>query len=148
MAIARGIRKRVTIRSTKLDIELHRSLNSALITKSNTSKKILDILFLRDIKAIRSGGNLNPKKVAKRTKISYKELLTKTGLNKGNILRIISSDDHIINIEEEKGPSSRRSVNKQRGIMSTGGETGSCHDRGKALKPGVRGLFQAIKRAP
>jgi DNA-binding transcriptional regulator LsrR (DeoR family) len=53
MTIARGIRKRVTIRSTKLDIELHRSLNNALITKSSTSKKILDILFLGDIKAIR-----------------------------------------------------------------------------------------------
>jgi hypothetical protein len=112
MAIARRIRKRVTIRSMKLDIELHRSLNSALITKSSTSKEILDILFLGDIKAIRSGGNLNPKKVAKRTKITHKELLVKTGLNKGNILRIIAGDNHIINIEEEKGPSSRRSVNK------------------------------------
>jgi hypothetical protein len=71
MAIARRIRKRVTIRSMKLDIELYRSLNSALITKSSTSKEILDILFLRDIKAIRSGGNPNPKKVAKRTKISH-----------------------------------------------------------------------------
>jgi hypothetical protein len=34
------------------------------------------------------------------------------GLNKGNILRINAGDDHIINIEEEKGPPSRRSVNK------------------------------------
>jgi hypothetical protein len=40
MAIARRIRKRVTIRSAKLDIELHRSLNSVLITKSSTSKDI------------------------------------------------------------------------------------------------------------
>jgi hypothetical protein len=32
--------------------------------------------------------------------------------------------------------------------MSAGGETGSCHNRGKALKPGARGLFQAIKRVP
>jgi hypothetical protein len=63
------------------------------------------------------------------------------GLNKGNVLRIIAGDDHIINIEEEKNPSSRRNVNKQCGIMSTGGETGSCHDRGKALKPGAWGLF-------
>jgi hypothetical protein len=80
-------------------------------------------------------------KVAKRTKIGHKELLTKTGLNKGNILRIITGDDHIINIEEEKGPFSRRSANKQRKIMSVGGETGSCHNKGKALKPGARGLF-------
>jgi hypothetical protein len=148
MAIARQIRKRVTIRSTKLDIELHRSLNSTLITKSSTSKEILDILLLGDIKAIQSGGNLNPKKVAKRTKISHKELLVKTGLNKVNILRIIAGDDHIINIEEDKGPSSRRSVNKQRGIMSARGETGSSHHGDEALKLGARGLFQAIERAP
>jgi hypothetical protein len=32
--------------------------------------------------------------------------------------------------------------------MSAGGEIGSYHDRGEALKPGARGLFQAIKRAP
>jgi hypothetical protein len=148
MVIARRIRKRVTIRSTKIDIELHRSLNSALITKSSMSKEILDILFLGDIKANRSGGNLNPKKVAKRTKISHKELLTKKGLNKGNIHRIITGDDHIINIEEEKGPSLRRSVNKQRGIMCVGGEMASYHDRCKAFKTSARDLFQAIKRAP
>jgi hypothetical protein len=65
--IARRIRERVTIRSVKLDIELHRSLNSALITKrstskevlitkSSTSKEVLDILLLEDI---------NPSKVEK-----------------------------------------------------------------------------------
>jgi hypothetical protein len=32
--------------------------------------------------------------------------------------------------------------------MSTRGETSSSHHRGKTLKPGARGLFQAIKRAP
>jgi hypothetical protein len=79
-------RKRITITGTKLDIELHRSLNSALIPKSSTSKKILDILFLGDRKTIRSGGNLNPKKVAKRTKISHKKLITKTDLNNSNLL--------------------------------------------------------------
>jgi hypothetical protein len=71
MMIACRIREGITIRSTKLDIERHRSLNNALITKSSTSKKILDILFLGDIKTIRSGENLNPKKVAKRTNDVY-----------------------------------------------------------------------------
>jgi hypothetical protein len=148
MMIMCRVRERITITSTKLDIELHRSLNSALIPKSSTSKKILDILFLGDRKTIRSGGNLNPKKVAKRTKISHKKLVTKTGLNKGNILRVITRDDHIVNIEEKKSASTRRSVNKQRRIMSARGETSSSHHRGKPLKPGARGLFQAIKRAP
>jgi hypothetical protein len=61
---------------------------------------------------IRTGGNLNPKKVAKRAKISHKKLIMKTGLNKGNILRVITSDDHVINIEEKKSASTRRNVNK------------------------------------
>jgi hypothetical protein len=141
MTIAYRIREEITIRSAKLDIELHRSLNNALITKSSTSKKILDVLFLGDIKTIRSEGNPNPKKVAKRTKISHKKILTKTGLNKGNILRVIAGDEHVINIEEEKSATTRRSVDKQRRIMSTGGETESSHHRGEALKPSARGLF-------
>jgi hypothetical protein len=32
--------------------------------------------------------------------------------------------------------------------MSAGRETSSSHHRGKVLKPGMRGLFQAIKRTP
>jgi hypothetical protein len=71
-----------------------------------------------------------------------------TSLNKGNILRIITSNDHIINIEKEKSASTRRSVNEQRWVMSAGRETSSSHHRSKALKPGTRGLFQAIKRTP
>jgi hypothetical protein len=54
MTIACQILERITIRSAKLDIELHRSFSSALITKSNTIKEILDILFL---------GDKNPSKV-------------------------------------------------------------------------------------
>jgi hypothetical protein len=50
MVIARRIRKRITIRSTKLNIELYASLNSALITKSCTSKEILDIFFWEILK--------------------------------------------------------------------------------------------------
>jgi hypothetical protein len=46
MTIARRIREWITIIRTKLNIELHKSLNNALITKSSTRKEILDILFL------------------------------------------------------------------------------------------------------
>jgi hypothetical protein len=148
ITIACRIRERITIRSAKLDIELHRSLNNMLITKSSTSKKILDVFFLGDIKTIRSGGNLNPKKVAKRTKISHKKILMKAGLNKGNILRVIAGDDHVINIEKEKSATTRRNVDKQCRIMSARGETSSSHHRGETLKPGARSLFQAIKRVP
>src|SRR3954469_493171 len=141
MTITCRIRKRITISRVKLNIKLHRGLNSALIPKSSTSKKIMNILFLGDVKAIRSGGKLNTKKVPKRTKISHKKLITKTSLNKGDILRIITSNDHIINIEKKKSTATRRSVNKQRWIMNTRGETSSSHDRSKALKPSTRSLF-------
>jgi hypothetical protein len=57
-----------------------------LITKSSTSKEILDILFLGNKKSIRARGNLNPKKVTKRTKIGHKKLVTETGLDKGMYL--------------------------------------------------------------
>jgi hypothetical protein len=50
MMIACRILERITIRHAKLDIELQRSLNNALITKSNMIKEILDILFLGDKK--------------------------------------------------------------------------------------------------
>jgi hypothetical protein len=73
MMIACQISERIAIRSAKLDIKLHRSLNSALVPKISMNKEILDILFLGDIKSIRSRGKLNPKKVAKRTKISHKK---------------------------------------------------------------------------
>jgi protein associated with RNAse G/E len=52
MTIACQILERITIRSAKLDIELHRIFNSALITKSNMIKEILDILFLGDKKSV------------------------------------------------------------------------------------------------
>jgi len=47
-------------------------------------------------------GNLNPNKITKRAKIRHKKLLTQTCLDKGNELRIISCDNHVINIEEKK----------------------------------------------
>ena len=49
---------------TKVDVELHSSLNSVLTSKSNTSKKILDILLLGNKEAIRGRRNLNLKEVA------------------------------------------------------------------------------------
>ena len=93
---------------------IYRSLNGALITKSRTSKKILDILFLGYKKAIRGRRDFNPKKIAKRSKIRHKKLLTKTSLHKGNILGVDTSDDHIIDIEK-KSPTTRRKVDNNAG---------------------------------
>jgi hypothetical protein len=147
VTIASGIRKRVTIRGTKLNVELHRSHNCALITESSARKKILNIFFLGDVEAIRGRGNLNPKKIAKWTKISHEELVAKASLNKGNVVGVVTSDDHVIDIEKEKSPTTRRRVNEQSGIMITGREARGSHDRGEPLEPGTRGLFKTIERA-
>ena len=63
---------------TKVDVELHSSLNSVLISKSNMSKKILDIL----LQEIRN----NLKVVAKRTKIKHTKFIM-TSLHKCNVLK-------------------------------------------------------------
>jgi hypothetical protein len=111
------IRQGITIRSTEVNIEVYRSLDSALITKSSTSKEVMDVLLLGDVEAIRGRRKLNPKKVAKRTKISHKKLLMGTGFSKGNVLRIITSDDHSVNIEQSESLTTIRGVDKQRWIM-------------------------------
>jgi len=64
VAIPCGISKRITISGTKLNVELHGSHNSAVITKSGTSKEILDVSFLGYEEAIGGGRYLNPKKIA------------------------------------------------------------------------------------
>jgi hypothetical protein len=144
MAITCGIRKKLTISRSKLNSKLHRSLSDTLITKISPRKKILNILFLGDKEAIGCRRNLNPKKVAKRTKIRHEKLLTETCLNKGNVLRVITSDDHVINIEKQQGPTPRRGVDKQCWIMSTGREASGNNHRGETLKPGTRSLFETI----
>jgi hypothetical protein len=49
----------------------------------------------------------------KRTKISHKKLLTETGLNKRNVFKVVTSDDHVIDMEQKKGSITRGGVDKQ-----------------------------------
>jgi hypothetical protein len=68
-------------------------------------------------------------------------MLMRVGLNKGNAFRVITSDDHVIDIENDKSPPTRRGVNKQCVIMGAGEETNNSYHIGEALKLGTRGLF-------
>jgi hypothetical protein len=52
---------------------------------------------LGDGEAFRGQRNLNPEKIVKGPRIRHEELFLEAGLNKGNILRIIASDDHVVN---------------------------------------------------
>jgi hypothetical protein len=100
VTITSRIFKRLTISGCKVNIDLHRSLSSPVISKRSSIEKILNILLLRQKEPL-GHRDLNPKEVPLMTKIGYKKLITKTGLNKGNILRVITSDDHVIHIKEE-----------------------------------------------
>jgi hypothetical protein len=147
MTITSRILKRFTISDHKVNIELHGSLSSPVISKRSTIKKILNILLLRQKEPLRHVGDLNPKKVPQRTKIRHKKLITKTSLNKSNILWVITSDDHVVHVKKEKSPTTRWHVDKESQIMSAGGKTSSYDHRGKTLKPSLRSLLKAIKGA-
>jgi hypothetical protein len=101
------ILKRLTISRCKVNIELHGSLSGPVISKRSLIDKILNIILLRQKEPLRCGGDLNPKKVPQRTKIRHKKLITKMSLNKGNVLRVITSDDHVVHVKKEKSPTMR-----------------------------------------
>jgi hypothetical protein len=84
---------RLTISACKMNIELHESLNSLMISKRSSIEKILNILLLRQKEPLRRRGNLNPKEVTQRTKIRHKNLITKMSLNKGNVLKVITGEE-------------------------------------------------------
>jgi hypothetical protein len=65
-------------------------------------EKILNVLLLGEVDAIRHGRDLETKEVTKRTQIRHQEIFTKTLIHKVNELRIITSDDHVIDIEKKK----------------------------------------------
>jgi hypothetical protein len=67
-------------------------------------------------------------------------------LNKGNILRVITSDDLVIHVKKKKGPTTRWHVDKESWIMSAGRKASSCDHISKMLKPSPRSLLKAKKR--
>jgi hypothetical protein len=106
MMITSRIPNRHTINGCKVNIELHVSLSSPVISKRSSIEKILNILLLRQKEPLRYG-ELDPKKVPQRIKIRHKKLVTKMSLNKGNVLRVITSDDHVVHVKKEKSPTTR-----------------------------------------
>jgi hypothetical protein len=99
---------------------------------------------LRQKEPIRCG-DLNLKKVPQRTKIRHKKLITKTSLNKGNVLRVITSDDHVVHVKKKKSLITRWHVDKKSRIMSTGEKTSGSDHKGKTLKPNARSLLKVTK---
>jgi len=67
MTMTSGICKKHPISGTKMNIKFHGSLYNTMVSERSTIKKILNVLFLRQIKILRCGRNLDPKKVTMRT---------------------------------------------------------------------------------
>jgi hypothetical protein len=72
-------------------------------------------------------------------------LLPETRLHKCNVLRIITRDDHIIDIEKMKCATTRRSVDKKSRIMVTGLEANIDDNRGEMLKLSPRSLLKTTE---
>ena len=66
-------------------------------------------------------------------------------LDKVNVGRVITSNDHIIHIEEKKSPAPGRGVNKQSRVMLAGLKTSGGNSSAEALKPGPRSLFETVE---
>ena len=128
-----------------MNTELHGCINSALICESGTRKKILNILLLGEVDASRCGRDLKTKKVMESTKISHQELIVEALLHKVNELRVITGDNHVINIEEKKHAATWRSVGKEGRIVVTWLEASISNNRGEVLKLGPRSLLEPVK---
>jgi hypothetical protein len=63
MIITTRILKMFTISGNNVNIELHESLSSPVISKRSMIKKILNILLLRQKEPLRRGEDLNRKEV-------------------------------------------------------------------------------------
>jgi hypothetical protein len=107
MMIASGINNMNTISDTKMKVTIHESVHRTMISKTSTIKDVLNVFALTEVIAIRCGGDLNPKEEAKRTQVRHVELRTESCLDEGNVINIITSDQHIINIEKNEGATSR-----------------------------------------
>ena len=71
MPVASRIGKRLTISGPQLNTELHGCVNCAVIGESSTREKILNVLLLGEVDAIRRGRNFETKEVTKRTQIRH-----------------------------------------------------------------------------
>jgi hypothetical protein len=107
-------------------------------------KEVLSVLLVREENTIKGGGDdFKTKKVMKRTQIL--ELLIETLLHKCNMLRIITRDDHVIDIEKKKDATTR-GVDKKSRTVVTRLEASIDDNRGEILKPSPRSLLKTIKR--
>jgi hypothetical protein len=68
--VASGILKRNTVCGTKTSVKLHSCVHKAVISKTSTIRKIMNVLSQEEVAAVRCGCDLYFKKVAERTQVT------------------------------------------------------------------------------
>lgn len=102
MTIASRILNRNTICGTKTKVKIHESVHRTVISKTSTIKDVLHVFALRGNNH-GCGGDLNPKKEAKRTQVIHVKVCIESCLDERNIIKIVTGDQHIIDIEKNEG---------------------------------------------
>ena len=145
LTIVSSIRYWFTIQGFELCIVFQGSGNSLFVGDIGFGEKIKSIFSLGKIVAIRRWGNLKPKKIAESAQIFHLKMLTKEVVKRTDTCRIISSNNHIINIKKDKSDTNRGSLDKESSVMRTRSETLLSNNWAKPFKPSSRSLLKAIK---
>ena len=82
-------------------IKLNWSVNSLAISKSSLRKEFRGILGLSNIKSIYRMSDFKTQEIAEMSKIFHLKLLTKKIHKLLNATEVITSNDHIIHIQEK-----------------------------------------------
>ena len=123
LMIASGIRYRFTIQGCEFYIVFQGSENSLVVGDTDFGENIRSILRLGKIVSIRGWSNLKPKEIAESAQIFHLKMLTKKVLKRVDTYRIISSNNHIFNIEKNKSDTSKGSSDEESNVMRTRSET-------------------------
>ena len=77
------------------------------VTQSSSSQEICGVLLLRKAETIGGISDLDPQEVTQPTKISHLKLLLKVMLDEFHMRRVITSDNHIVHIEQQMSLATR-----------------------------------------
>ena len=102
LTITSSIWYRFTIQGRELGILFQGSGNSFVVCDIGVKEKVRSIFSLGKIVSIRGWGNLKPKKIVESAQIFHLKMLNKEVLKRANTYRIISNNNHVINIKKNK----------------------------------------------
>ena len=103
MSVEGSIRKWFFIMSIQVIVVFNGCVNDLAVRDSSSRDKIRCVLGLSEIITIGGGRDFKAKKITERTQILHLKVLTKKALKILDALHIITSNNHVIYIQQEKG---------------------------------------------